>query len=408
MSDVARSRTRVAGFANPELDFQLLRQLGSAPYGGASVGQCLALARRIGEGGPEAWVQAFAELARDLEADGKRRADKGHAVSARDMLLMASNAWRAAEYFCPVDMPAHAAMGFRSRQCFQAAMAHMPHAHEALVVPLDGMGLPACFLKHRDPEPRQRPTLIAVSGYDGTMEETYLQVGRAALERGYNVCLFAGPGQMDSLRFAPGLCFQPDYERPVSALLDQLLQRPEVDADRVGLCGFSIGGYFAPRGAAYDSRIRALIANSPVVDYHKYMCGLAGFDPLRDLGEEQDFGIEDLREIPDEEMPPYLKEMSRSLMLRFGQPTFKAVFKRLQDFSLLPVLERISCPCLAMAGAGEGDEVLRQLDVFCKGVSGPAQRRIFTEQQGADSHCQIGNMQLAAAEALDWLDEVFS
>ena len=39
-SKLERGSTRVAGFADAEMDFQLMRQLGTARYGGASVGAC--------------------------------------------------------------------------------------------------------------------------------------------------------------------------------------------------------------------------------------------------------------------------------------------------------------------------------------------------------------------------------
>ncbi len=408
MAQTTRSAIRVAGFSNPELDFQLLRQLGSAAYGGAAIGQCLALVAAIDENVPESWVQAFASLADTLERDAERRAGRGHGISARDQYLLACNAYRAAEYYTPVDAPAHARFGIRSRQCLQKAVRFMPHSYTALFVPHDGAGLPACFMSP-DPDGPPRPTLIAVSGYDGTIEETYFQIGRAALERGVNVCLFAGPGQMDSLRFAPGLVFEPDFERPVAALVDMLLSRPEVDASRLALYGISLGGYFAPRAAAFDPRIKALIANSPVVDMFAYMCAIAGFDPLQELSDEEDFGIADLPKIPEGIMAPHVKEASRTLLLRYGRGSFKAVFRRVQEFNLHGLLEKITCPCLAMAGAGEGEEVLRQLQEFCHGVGarekGRVQERLFSAAEGADSHCQLGHPALAAAEALDWLEE---
>ena len=58
-----RGSTRVAGFADAEMDFQLMRQLGTARYGGASAGECLALAQRIRGGVPASWVAAFSAAA---------------------------------------------------------------------------------------------------------------------------------------------------------------------------------------------------------------------------------------------------------------------------------------------------------------------------------------------------------
>ena len=407
MGQVSRGKTRVQGFANAEMDFQLLRQLGSATYGGAAVGQCLAAVQSIGEGGTEAWVRTFAALGQELQEDAAARAAKGHGISARDQYLNACNAWRAAEYYCPVQLEEHQRLGLASRECFLRAMEFMDVVLEPFFVPHDQASLPAyCIRPKGDPAPRK--TLVAVSGYDGTMEETWFQVGAAALERGYTLCLFSGPGQMDSLRFNPGQAFEPDYERGVAALLDLLLQRPEVDPQRVGLYGISIGGYYAPRAAAFEPRIKALCANSPVVDYFAYMSGFVRFNPLTELAEADDFSLEDLEHIPDAAMAPFVKEASATLMRRFGRPTFKAAFRRIQEFRLEEHLHRIHCPCLALIGTGEGAEARRQSQIFCGKVSGPAQERLFTEAEGADAHCQIGNLRLSNAVLLDWLDETFA
>ena len=79
-----RSTTRVTGFEDPELDFQLLRQLGMAAYGGASVGECLAAAAQIRDTGAQGWTDVFAELAERQRADAQQCAAVGHCVSARD------------------------------------------------------------------------------------------------------------------------------------------------------------------------------------------------------------------------------------------------------------------------------------------------------------------------------------
>ena len=51
-----------------------------------------------------------------------------------------------------------------------------------------------------------------------------------------------------------------DYEVPVKAVIDFVDKRPDLDPKRVGMWGVSLGGYYAPRAAAFDKRIRACIA----------------------------------------------------------------------------------------------------------------------------------------------------
>lgn len=400
-----RGRTRVQGFADAEMDFQLIRQLGAARYGGASVGECLALARRIENGIPESWVTAFAAAASRQEEDARIREGRGHRVSARDQFLVASNSFRAAEYYTGVADPRHAEYGLSSRECFLSAMRHADHTFEVVSLPYGDTPLPAYYMR---PATQALGTLMIVSGYDGTLEETYLAYGRPALERGYNLLLFAGPGQMDTLRFHPDLPFVPEYERVGTAALEYLLARPETDPSRIALMGISFGGYFATRMAAHEPRIRALIANSPIVDLHAYMVSFAGFDPAG-MPDSDDFGLHDIDELPPEVMTPQLREMSCNLMRRVGQASFKRTYLRLREFRVdEPALARISCPVLGLVGSGEGKEPMAQFERFLAGVSGPTASHVFTEEEGADGHCQSGNLAYSAAVSMDWLDEVFA
>jgi pimeloyl-ACP methyl ester carboxylesterase len=400
-----RSTTRVAGFEDPELDFQLLRQLGSAAYGGASVGECLAVASQIRDAGPQAWTDEFAKLAERQRADAQERSAAGHTVSARERYLHASNSYRAAEYFSPFGTDRHIELGLASRSAFLAAMAEAGTGVEELWLPWRGQRLPGYwFAPPGDSGPG--PTLVATSGFDGTLEETYFQVGLAALERGWRVLQICGPGQMDTARTEPSTHFVPDTESWVSPWIDRALDRPETDPERVALLGISFGGYFATRAAAHEPRVRALVANSPVIDLRAYMVSFVagmGGDPEEVLTPEEDFSLDDIDQIPDDEMPPPIKEMSRSLIRRFGQTTFLGTFDYLKQFTVDPASVR--CPALALVGSGEGGEPIRQYEVFAEQAGGPVTRRFFTTAEGADTHCQLGNLTLSNAVTLDWLDD---
>jgi hypothetical protein len=61
-----------------------------------------------------------------------------------------------------------------------------------------------------------------------------------------------------------------------------------------------------------------------------------------------------------------------------------------------------------MVGEGEGLVAMELFEGFSKGVSGPVTRRVFTTAEGADTHCQLGNLPLSNAVVYDWLDEVFA
>jgi alpha-beta hydrolase superfamily lysophospholipase len=76
------------------------------------------------------------------------------------------------------------------------------------------------------------------------MEELYFMLGKPALDRGYSVLTYEGPGQGDALR-SQGLHFLPEWERPNGAVLDEFLRRHK-RPEKIVLVGVSMGGYFAP------------------------------------------------------------------------------------------------------------------------------------------------------------------
>ena len=400
-----RSTTRVAGFEDPELDFQLLRQLGMAAYGGASVGECLAVAANIRVAGPQAWTDAFAELAERQRADAQECAAVGHRISAHDRFLHACNSFRAAEYFSPFGTDRHVELGLASRAAFLAAMTEGEIGVEELWLPWHTQRLPGYWFTPPNSS-GPGPTLVATSGFDGTLEESYFQIGLAALQRGWRVLLICGPGQMDTARTEPDTHFVPDTESWVSKWIDLALDRPELDPQRVALLGISFGGYFVSRAAAREPRARALVANSPIIDLRAYLLAFAaglGDDPEKMLTPEEDFGLADIDQTPDEEMPPPIKEMTRSLIRRFGQSTFLNTFHYLREFTVDPA--SIRCPTLALVGVGEGGEPIRQYEVFSERAGGAVTQRMFTTAEGADTHCQLGNLTLSNAVTMDWLDD---
>lgn len=401
MNDISRGAIRVKGFHDAEMDFQLIRQLGASTYRASSVGECLTIAHQIPDGSPEDWVKEFERLAEWQKKDGMERLVKNHIISGREQLFKASNSYRAAEYFSPCSSEHHRRLGLNSADCFCTAISNMDLHFENHSIPYKGINLPAYFISP-DNDGVKRHTLMIVSGFDGTLEEEFLMRGLAAVERGYNVIHFAGPGQMDVFRKYPTTFFEPDYEHVVKRVIDYFESRHEINRNTLALMGISFGGYFATRAASHEPRIKALIANSPILDLHAYMCSFVTMDPCK-MPDSDDFGIDDLQSIPNEVMPPQLKAQSEQLIRRFGQKTFKQTFDYLKQFTVGDSLTQLSIPCLALLGKSEGNEPERQFKEFCALTE--AAQHVFSDFEGAGGHCQVGNISYANAVVYDWLDD---
>ncbi|GGI92108.1 alpha/beta hydrolase family protein [Legionella impletisoli] len=402
MSQISRGSIQLRGFDNPEMDFQLLRQLGATYAQAASVGECFNIADKIREGNTKDWVQAFEQQAAWQKEDGLERLRKNHVVSGRQQLFKASNSFRAAEYYTSTLSEHHRQLGLNSAECFVTAIGSMDVHFESHSLPYKNIYLPVYFISPEN-DGQKRKTLLIVSGFDGTLEETFFMNGLAGIERNYNVILFAGPGQMDIFRTYPDTYFEPDFEHVVAKVIDAFSFREEVDMEHLALLGVSIGGYFATRAASHEARIKALIANSPVLDVHAYLSSFTGMDPS-EMPDADDFTIEDLKHIPDSEFPEELKVRSEQLMIRYGRRSFKQTFVYMKEFRVGEDINQIKCPSLALIGEGEGPEPKRQYHEFCNTLNADCYQ--FTDFEGASSHCQVGNAAFANAVIYDWLDDL--
>src|SRR5688572_4639852 len=151
----------------------------------------------------------------------------------------------------------------RSRAAADRAVAAMAKTHEYLdpdaeriEVPLDGGRVVGNL---RRPAGEELPPLVLlVPGLDSTKEE-FFRLENVFLDRGMATLSIDGPGQGEAGYELP---IRADYDVAVTTLLDALDRRTDVDLDRVGLLGVSLGGYYAPRVLAFESRVKAGVALS--------------------------------------------------------------------------------------------------------------------------------------------------
>lgn len=413
MSGIARSGTRIRGFDDREMEFQYLRGLGAIATGGGALGELLSAVSDIPDGGTAEWVERFAVLGDRLIAEAEDCLARGKTLSAGDLFLRASQYWRAAEYFAPVDAPRHKALGRRSRDAFLAALPHLGRPAEAFEVPLGAARMPAYFFAATPndgaPPRTPRPTLIVNGGFDSSGEELYFQFGVEALRRGFHVVTFDGPGQTGMLRRATAT-LRPDWEAVLGPVVDATLARPEVDSDRLGLVGISFGGYFALRALTRDDRFAAACLNTPVVDLHAYV--MAFIPP----GMEEDFLSVRRAEIFDpssavsQETPPPMRANLLQLFHRFAPDaeTCRDMMDKVAAFRVSDAeVGRVRCPVLAAVGEGEGELPRAQLEAFARAAGGPVDRHVFLAEWGADSHCQVANTARLGQITYDWFLDRF-
>jgi pimeloyl-ACP methyl ester carboxylesterase len=141
-------------------------------------------------------------------------------------------------------------------QEMRRAHPHLDPTAEHLDVATDGGTVHANLRRPGGVE--RAPYVVLIPGLDSTKEE-FFYLEEAFLTRGMATVSLDGPGQGETGLTMP---IRPDYEHAVTSLLDALASRGDLDHDRIGLCGTSLGGYYAPRAAAFEPRARAVVGIS--------------------------------------------------------------------------------------------------------------------------------------------------
>jgi dipeptidyl aminopeptidase/acylaminoacyl peptidase len=165
-------------------------------------------------------------------------------------------------YFISVDDVDLHERGLRKMvECHDRVLAYQRPAVEKVEIPFEDTHILGLFSRPLGVE--RPPVVIALPGLDST-KETRHSGRQGFLRRGVAVLSLDGPGQGEvSLR----LPIRPDYESTAAAAIDYLASRGDVDANRIGINGASLGGYYAARVAAHEPRVTATIANCGPYDW---------------------------------------------------------------------------------------------------------------------------------------------
>lgn len=386
---------------DPIFWFQTQRAFGAASYGCADFGEVWSTAQRITSKDYDSWRIAWTDTAERVEAEARRLLADGHTIGARDGLMRAMTYWRSAEFFTR-DRDPHfdgAPLYARSAACFRDAMPFFQPAIVPVEIPYEGTTLNGYL--YSSPHPGPQPTVIIHTGFDGTAEEMWIDGACSAQAHGYAVLAFDGPGQPGP-RYRDGLVFRPDWEKVITPVVDFLVQQPGVDPKRIALIGNSMGGVLAPRAAAFEPRIAALLAIDGVYDFGQSLARtIVGPDWEKLLaGSDSDLEKAIEEQVATNTIAAW---MTRNGMWCFGVETPGALVRAMQHYNLRDgVAERIACP--TFVGRGESDEFLPgQPEELMKYLKAPATLVTFTDEEGAGSHCQGGAKRLLNQREFAWL-----
>jgi pimeloyl-ACP methyl ester carboxylesterase len=373
-------------FSDPTFHFETLRNAGYVASNCADLGEILETVKVISEGDVASWYTAWEATADRVLTLAERTQDS---LSKGGAYMRACTYQRMAEFLLPPNDPRRPGSLEKIDSCYFKGLDTLGVGYERITVPYGAGKLRALY--YVGPQGAEtKPLLVFGGGFDSLLEEYYPNFAEAALKRGYSVLTYEGPGQGQALR-RYGLTYTPEWEKPVKAVLDEFLHA-HAKPSKIILIGMSMGGYFAPRAAAFEQRIDGVVA----------------YDTCYDFGEVA------RRIISAARSPEGLKLTGVSWAYSnarwtMGTSGIDDTLKACAAYTLEPVADRIRQDVLMLAGTEDHFISFYQTAAFEKALvnARSVTTRVFDGPSGGAGHCQPGALTLYHAAVFDWLLEKF-
>lgn len=375
----ATDRLGVVGYydlhPNPGLNFTLNR-----------------LARTI----PSEKIKAVAARIDSLDSWIKELRSAGAQAEAEGRLAEAARYLQGAEFYMKLGDPDKAEVYQHSIELMNRALPDMAAARDS--VPYQTGSLPVIRLPAVGEE---RDVILIHSGFDGLVEEMYPMLEPFAAA-GFSVLAFEGPGQGAALRTSH-LHMPYDWEKPVSAILDHY------GIESCTLIGMSLGGYLAPRAAAFEKRIRRLVAWGAMFDFfeaYRKRLGTARFKVLSALLDMKLAGVVN-QLINKARVKDDILDWAVSHGMHVSGT--KSPFEFLQwvrTLNLRDCAHMIDQDVLLIMGTEDHLVPTNQVYVQAEAMTGARSvtTAMFSSRDHAAQHCQVGNTELVISQILDWLE----
>ncbi|MGE0558720.1 MAG: alpha/beta hydrolase family protein [Burkholderiales bacterium] len=356
---------------------------GMAPYGVVAMDEIDRIAEKLKtrQGEPEAWQQEWCAMAAQVEKTADAAAARGQDRTAGNYYLRAGNYYYTGERFIPPG-EAKAAVGRKAYRCYREGLTRRHPEIEFVEVPYEQATLPALFLKAPGVSLRA-PTVVIFNGMDNCKEMSVIFAGLEFAKRGMHTLAIDGPGQGETLRFR-GIHSRYDYEVPGKAAYEYVAQRAEVDPARVVIMGYSFGGYYSARIAAFEKRYAAGVAMTAL---------------------HWDLAAWQIR----------IKEKAQAEGTKVAQSNFQfqwvvgaadadggiEVAKR---FRLQEVAHQITMPFLVTHGANDRVVPAENAQKLYDAI-GSAKKtlRVFSAEDGGAEHAHVDNRQVGVDFVADWI-----
>jgi 2,6-dihydroxypseudooxynicotine hydrolase len=310
------------------------------------------------------WCHAWSARAAIHEQIGQEALAKGHVLTAGECLQRAGVYYHFASFLFVNDVPQMKVAHQKAIECRQAALPYLAPPGMRVEIPYEGKTLAGIL---RKPIGYDKPAVVVMAvGLDSAKEETDAYEA-PFLARGMATLVFEGPGQGEAQY---DFAIRGDYEVPVKAVIDFIDKRRDLDSDRIGMWGVSLGGYYAPRAAAFEKRIKACIALGGPFDWG------AAWDGLPELTRE-------------------------AFRVRSHAATQDEARQNARTLSLEGVAQNIACPIYIVNGRRDRIVPAADAERLAREVRGPVELLMIED----GNHIANNRAYRWRSQSADWMKE---
>jgi dipeptidyl aminopeptidase/acylaminoacyl peptidase len=256
-----------------------------------------------------------------------------------------------------------------------------------LDIPFEHTSLPAYYYRAEPKDGTPAPVVIQLNGLDSTKEMMYYSgFPQMLARRGISTIMVDHGGTGEALRLRD-IKARVETETFISPIIDWIEKQPELDANQVGIVGWSLGGYYAPRAAAFDDRLKLCVAwgaNHNWAEVQQGRRNREGENPV----------------------PHYWEHV----FWVWGVDNIDDFMEKTKGMHLHGVVERIKAPFLITHGANDRQINVKYAQQSYDAATASIKRelRIFDEPEGGTEHISIDHMPYVAGYIADWVAETFA
>ena len=344
------------------------------------------LAAQGADVGTQEFMHAWAAVADQLEEQAVEAEKAGHHRTAGQKYLRASNYVAQAERMQSSKDPGRNAVYQHCLDLTSKGLELLDPATSRVEIPYGEHALPAYFT-NASVEGGPAAVMVLWNGLDSTKEHMYASgFATEMAARGISTLMVDCPGSGEALRLL-GLTSEVETERWAAACVDWLETRDDVRHDRIGLVGWSLGGYYAPRAAAFEKRLALVVA----------------------WGANHDWGAVQKRRLEREGENPVPHYWDHVLWV-WGEDDLDTFIEKAEAVNLDGVVEHITVPFLIAHGENDRQIPLAYAQrSYDQAVNSPKRElRVFTPEEGATEHIGLDHFPHVITFIADWVDDTFA